>query len=245
MNYIICHYAEIGIKGKNRSFFEKTLKENIEKTLIKNGISFEFVKRIPGKIIIKLKEDIEKESKENKEKIEESLKNIAGIANFSHGLSANLNIEEIKEKALEILSKINFEKFRISTIRSNKNFPLNSQKVNEIVGEYILKNLNKKVDLKNFDVECFIEISENNAFIYTEKINGIGGLPVGTQGNVVGLISGGIDSPVACFLAMKRGCNVIFLHFHSFPYTDKMSIEKVKKIVKILNKFQLKSKIYL
>lgn len=245
MNYIICHYSEIGIKGKNRNFFEKTLEENIKNALVKNNIDFEKVKRISGRIIVKLNSE---KLNEEKKKIEEILKNIPGIANFSYAVSVNADIEDIKKKALMVLSEVNFSKFRISTTRSDKNFPLKSYEVNEIVGEYILKNLkDKKVDLKNFDVECFIEIVSipDTSFIYTKKIKGIGGLPVKTQGKVVSLISGGIDSPVASFYAMKRGCEVVFLHFHSFPYTDRMSIEKVKKIVKILNKFQNKSKIYL
>jgi len=102
-----------------------------------------------------------------------------------------------------------------------------------------------RVDLKNPDITCFIELVEKYAFLYLEKIKGWGGLPVGVSGKAISLLSGGIDSPVASFLAMKRGLNLIFLHFHALPYTNKASIDKVKKIVETLNKFQPKLKLYL
>ena len=105
--------------------------------------------------------------------------------------------------------------------------------------------MNKKVNLKNPDANLFIEIVQDYSFLYLDKIKGRGGLPVGVGGKGLVLISGGIDSPVAAFLAMKRGIKISLIHFHSFPYTDQESIEKVKRIVKILNNFQFRLKLYL
>ena len=122
---------------------------------------------------------------------------------------------------------------------------MNSQQINEKIGEHILKNLNCKVNLSKPNIICFIEIVEKYAFLYTKKIKGQGGLPISTGGKAICLISGGIDSPVAAFKVMKRGVKIIFLHFHAYPYTQKASIEKVEKLVKVLNKFHSQSKLYL
>jgi thiamine biosynthesis protein ThiI len=239
MDYIICHYHEIGLKGKNRKFFEERLVDNIKRALPKD--SFDFVKRISGRIIVKLSENGLKKQKE----IRESLKNVFGIAYFSFAFTSKQDIRAIKEKALEILEKKRFKSFKIETQRSEKGFYLTSPKVNEKVGDFIVKKLKKKVKLKNPGATVFIEIVQKYAFLYSLKIRGRGGLPLGSGGKAVALISGGIDSPVAAFLSMKRGVMVIFVHFHAHPYTDKASIEKVKRIIELLNKFQFKSILYL
>jgi len=236
--YIIIHYAEIALKGHNRRFFEDALKNNIEKALKREGIKF-LLKKISGRFVVHLDEE-----EKDYEKIFNILKNVTGIAHFSYALRSDCKINKIKDTALFLLGEKNFNTFRLSAVRSDKKFPLTSQQVNEVVGEHVCTNLNKKVNLKNFDVEVVIEITAKNAFLYTEKFGCVRGLPVGVSGKVVSLISGGIDSPVSSFYAMKRGCNVVFVHFHSFPYTGIESQEKIKKIVQILNKFQFKSKIY-
>jgi len=252
MDYIICHYHEIGLKGKNRRFFEEKLIENIKRVL--KASDFEFVKRISGRLIVKLT----KTGNKNQKEIKESLKNIFGIANFSFAETCPQKIKNIQEEALEILKNPDttrlwrsygagkkFKTFRITTQRSKKEFKLTSQQVNEKVGAYILKKLKLKVKLENPDITCFIEIVEKYAFLHLEKIKGLGGLPVTVSGKAVALLSGGIDSPVASFLAMKRGIKVIFVHFHAYPFTSAASIEKTKKLVKILSKFQGNSRLYL
>jgi len=240
MELIICHYSEIGLKGKNRRFFEERLIENIKKALPKN--SWQKVRRISGRILVELKKE------RDKEKIKENLKNVFGLAFFSFGVNCEQNIEAIKEKAVEILKDKEFKTFKIETQRSKKDFPLTSQEISKQVGEYVLKKakvknqkLNIKVDLEKPDITCFIEIVDNYAFLYTEKIPGPGGLPVGVSGKAVSLLSGGIDSPVASYYGQRRGIKIIFLHF----FTHKSSIKKIEKIVKVLNKYQFKSKLYL
>jgi len=245
--YIIIHYAEISLKGNNRVFFENVLRNNIEKALKNAEITFS-LKKISGRFVVRLN-NLDKEEKEEDykvfcNKISEILKNVVGIAYFSYAIRSDCNIDNIKDAAVFLLKEKNFRTFRISAVRSDKKFPFTSQQVNETVGEYVCVNLNKKVSLKNFDVEVVVEITAKDVFLYVEKIKGIGGLPVGASGKVVSLISGGIDSPVSSFYAMKRGCLVVFVHFHSFPYTGAESMEKIRAIVKILNKFQFKSKIY-
>ena len=234
---VVCHYGEIGLKGKNRKFFEERLVKNIKKALPKG--SFSNVKRISGRILINA----------NGEKaiIKEALKNVFGLVNFSFGISCEQSIEVIKQKAVELLKDIRFQTFRVSATRSNKSFPLTSQQINEIVGAWILgrSSTPSKVSLEKPDVVLFIEVVDNYALLFTEKIRGQGGLPVGVSGRAVSLISGGIDSPVASFLAMKRGLEIIFVHFHALPFVDKASVEKVKELVRVLKKHQGNSKLYL
>jgi len=245
MSYIVCHYHEIALKGKNRKFFEEKLIDNIKNLALKSG-DFEFIKRISGRIIVKLT----KEGIQGQKEISNNLKNIFGIAYFVFALDTEPKIKLIQEKALDLFKNKKFKTFRITTQRSEKDFPLTSQQINEKVGEYILKKLktknkNLKVNLEKPGATCFIEIVDKYAFLYLEKIQGPGGLPVGTGGKAVVLLSGGIDSPVASFCAMKRGLKVIFIHFHAYPYTSQASIEKTKKIAGILSKYQGKSKLYL
>ena len=239
MEYIICHYGELALKGKNRSLFERRLVKNIERSLPKG--SFEFVKRISGRFIIK----ISKKGLKQQRKIKEALEKVFGISYFAFGYSCEQTLSDMKKTALEALKKKNFKTFRISAKRAGKDFYLTSQQINEKVGEFIIEKLKKKVKLKNPGATCFIEVVEKYAFLYTSKIRGLGGLPVGVSGRSIVLLSGGIDSPVAAFRAMKRGVRTIFVHFHAHPYTDKASIEKVKRIASVLNKFQFDSKLYL
>ncbi|MBU2578885.1 tRNA 4-thiouridine(8) synthase ThiI [Patescibacteria group bacterium] len=260
MSYIICHYGEIGLKGKNRKFFEETLVRNIKTALspiffnevhpvkcpegqFAKGELFNRVKRISGRIIIKLSE----KGIEQQKAIKEKLRNVFGIVYFALAENCEQKIEAIKEKALGLLKNKKFKTFRISTQRSKKDFFLNSQEINEKVGEFILQKYRPKpkVNLKKPGITCFIEIVDKYAFLYLKKIKAQGGLPVGVSGKALSLLSGGIDSPVASFLGMKRGLKLVFLHFHSLPYTDRKSIDKVQKIIKVLNKFQYKAKLYL
>ncbi|NOY35543.1 MAG: tRNA 4-thiouridine(8) synthase ThiI [bacterium] len=243
---IICHYDEIGLKGKNRKFFEDKLRDNIKQKLDENfPDSAARVKRISGRIIVNLA----KPADENE--IKEVLKNIFGIAYFAFAVGCEQEMGAIKKTALEILSEKEFGTFRISAQRSKKEFPLTSQEINAEVGEYVLENFGEKaeggvrVNLKNPDANCFIEIVDSFAFLYLEKTRGAGGLPVGISGKVVVLLSGGIDSPVAAYYILKRGASAVFLHFHSIPFTSRASLEKTKELAGILSKFQPETKLFL
>ncbi|NQU82823.1 MAG: tRNA 4-thiouridine(8) synthase ThiI [Parcubacteria group bacterium] len=234
---VICHYAEIGLKGKNRKFFEEKLVDNIKQALPEG--SFKHVKRISGRILVYLS-DGAKESE-----VGDALKTIFGLAYFAFAQQAEQSIESISQKAVEILKDEDFETFRIDAKRSNKEFALSSQEINEQIGGAVIDGVNKKVKLENPDVTLFIQIVEKFAFLFIKKIRGLGGLPVGVSSRAVSLLSGGIDSPVASFLAMKRGVEVVFCHFHAVPYVDKKSVDKVKQLAEVLTKYQGKSKLYL
>ena len=254
--YIVCHYGEIGLKGKNRRFFEEKLIENIQEGL--KPAYFKFIKRISGRIII----DIGDLREGEREIIKSRLKKVFGIVYFAFAYSCPQNIVDIEKKALDLAQKNQFTTFKVRVARSNKEFPLTSPQIESRVGEYILENIHHqlfingkkkpkpeipikkiKVDLENPDITFHIEIVEKDyAFLYLKKEKGLGGLPVGVSGKAVCLLSGGIDSPVSAFNAMRRGVKIIFIHFYTNSSQEEE--EKIKKLAEILNQYQFDSKLY-
>jgi len=241
-NVILCHYGEIGLKGNNRSYFEKKLQKNLRDT-IKRSLpgSMISIDRMYGRIIIRLKKPDLKEIST----ITALLKNVCGLVYFAPAAQLEQSMSAITEMAIELMSSGDYKTFRVTSRRTDKNFRVGSQKMNEDVGAAILEKTRKVVNLGKPDKTCFIDVVDGKAFIYSEKIKGKGGLPVGVSGNVVSLLSGGIDSPVSSFYMMKRGAVATFVHFHSVPYTNEASIEKVREMIVALQSFQLKATLYL
>ncbi|MCK4892005.1 MAG: tRNA 4-thiouridine(8) synthase ThiI [Candidatus Pacebacteria bacterium] len=253
--HTIIHYDEITLKGGNRPLFERALISNIKEFI--SEIKCNNIYKEGGKIIIETNKDTDLW------KMKEILKNIPGISNFYFAVSEEKDLKKINEKTVEILrgylktenKKIlrqaqddrnnKIKTFKIEARRADKKFVLKSPEINARVGEYVLKNTKLKVDVHNPDIEIVIDIGYKQCFIYFTKTNGIGGLPVGTAGKLVSLISGGIDSPVASFMMNKRGAKNIFVHFKNktiFGQND--SKDKIEKLIKQLCKFQGKSKLY-
>lgn len=235
--FVTIHYHEIGLKGKNRAWFENKLKQNIKKSL--QGLEYKSLKRISGRLLLNLDES------SDPQKIKERLKKVFGIAYFALAYNSEQDIEKIKKKYWEILKDKKFKSFAVDVQRSKKDFPLKSPEIERKVGSFIKKKSGSDVDLENPKLTCHIEIVEDYAFIYTEKIDGAGGMPVGTSGKVVCLLSSGFDSPVAAYKIMKRGAEAVFIHFHNYPYTSKASIENTEKLAEVLNNYQYNSKLYL
>lgn len=239
--HIVCHYGELALKGGNRLFFERQLVQNIEKQLGDNFPgAIEKVERRRSSIIIIPTALGQKKISD----LKESISKIFGIVHFSIATKTPKNIDAINKTALEILKKQNFETFRITARRSDKSFPLTSEQIGREVGAHIVEHMRKKVDLSNPQQTCFVEISDEAAFVSAEKIKGAGGMPVGTAGKGLALLSGGLDSPVAAYYGLKRGLNVSFIHFHSIPYTSKASLDKVAQLAKALGKYKAGSKIF-
>ena len=239
---IICHYAEVGLKIGNKRFFENWLKQNIKSSLLKVISKEEFgIKIIHGRILVELNKDISNQKKN----ITRALLDTFGIAYFAFAKTIQQDIRTIRKESVSILKENQFETFKIKTRRPDHGFLLTAQQVNEDVGAFVLSKINKTVKLNHPDITCYIDIVQGVVFIYTEKIIGLGGLPTGANGKVVGLLSAGIDSPVATILAMKRGASVILVHFHSAPMTTEDSIEKVKKLTEVLNRYQSRIQLYL
>jgi thiamine biosynthesis protein ThiI len=175
----------------------------------------------------------------------ERLRNVFGIAYFAPARKTPATLEDIEQTAWSLAQQHTFESFRVDARRADKSFPHNSVAINVRVGAYIQERSRARVDLENAALTCAIEVLGREALVYTDRIAGPGGLPAGTGGRVVVLLSGGIDSPVAAWKMIKRGCTAIFAHFHSFPYTNTESQEKAKRIASLLASYQPQSKIYL
>jgi len=239
MEKVLIHHAEIGLKKGNFSYFEKTLMRNIRKSCKRYSIEVKTLKRHDKRIIGEFIGD--------KTKIIKALKNVFGIKYFCFVEEIEKDIDSIKKKVEVLLKEIKKEGHKniaFDTKRGDKNFGLNSLQINKELGG-ISSELGLKVNYSNPKRTIFIEIpSSNIVYVYNERIEGHGGLPVSTSGRVLCLLSGGIDSPVATWLMMKRGCNVDFLHFHTFNDNKKAFKTKIKKTVEILNKHQFKSKLF-
>ncbi len=243
-NFILCHYGEIALKGKNRNYFEAQLIQNIKDQLNTfSPSSFEFVKKISGAILVKLNE----KGLENVREIEDAIIHTFGIVNYTFAASIEQDIEKIKEHCWDLIKEKSFETFRVTSQRSNKNFVLTSEEINREIGGYLYDKLEgkKAVSLKKPECECFIAIINDYALISLDKKKASGGLPVGTSGKAMVLMSGGFDSPVAAWNILRRGVSTRFVHFHSIPYTSRDSIEKVTDLIKVLKKYQSSGILYL
>ncbi|MBI2462897.1 MAG: tRNA 4-thiouridine(8) synthase ThiI [Candidatus Spechtbacteria bacterium] len=221
---IIIHYNEIGLKGGNRKTFENLLAFNIKKAL--SGV--EGLKRInvlQGRIVVE---------GENEDLAKEKLSKVFGIANFSFVQECKPDLLELKELVWSLAQKESFMTFKIQTRRAQKNFHMTSMDIDREVGAYVQEKSQAKVQMQNPDLTIYIEVVQNRAYVYTKKYAGPGGLPVGSAGRVVSLISSGIDSPVASWKMMKRGCTPAFVHFHSYPQTSRASLENVQNLMRVL-----------
>jgi len=226
---ILIKFGEIFLKGENKEKFEKALFDNINQKISKFGIFN--IKKMGSVFAV---------SGENIEKILDIIKKIFGIAAFSYAYRVNKNMDEIKnaaeEEVKEKIKNKNIKSFKIEAKRADKSFCLNSLEICTEIGAFILKKFDLKVDVHNPDLVIKIEI-RNCAYIYSEKIEGAGGLPVGTSGLGTVMISGGIDSPVAAFMMAKRGLKINAVHFSTPPYTSERSVDKVKRILKKISEY--------
>lgn len=243
---IIIHYNEIALKGQNRPYFEKALVANIKSVL--RGEKFERISNLFGRIIIELGDESRISS------IEYKLKMVFGIAYFVVGFSSSRDLDVLQRDVWSLVGSLNFDSFRVTTKRSDKSFQYKSQEMGILIGSYIWQQIEKnnkkpKVDLKNPDLDIVIEVTTSGIFFYIDfqgrgKIKCFSGLPARTAGKVVSLISSGFDSPVASWKMMRRGAEVVFVHFHSYPSTSLASKENVREIIRTLTKYQSYSKSY-
>lgn len=223
MATVLVRYGEIALKGKNRGLFEQQLQRNLKGALKDFSVS---VIRHHGRFTLYC-------SDQHLPMVLEKLRRVFGLVSFSPVYETELDFEEIKKIAFSITNDqcSHQQTFKVLARRSNKNFPYTSPEINQLLGTYLQQRLPElKVSLDHPGFTLFIEIGYEKAYIYLERIPGPGGLPVGITGSSLLLLSGGIDSPVAGWLALKRGLNLEALHFHSFPYTGKKSIEKVREL---------------
>ena len=227
---IIIRYCEIHLKGKNRGFFEKLLKENIKRSIKDIDCTF---------TAMHSRYLIENFSENDYELIANKLQKIAGIHTFSPALVVNSNLDDIIVASTSLL-KDKCGTFKVATNRADKNFTPNSMETSMLLGGKMLDlfGANLKVDVKNPDFTLYVDIREDGkTFVYTDVIHGLSGMPVGSAGKGLLLISGGIDSPVAGYMTAKRGMKLDCIHFHSFPYTGEAAKEKVIELAKKVGEY--------
>ena len=237
LNAIGLSYGELSLKGKNRGQFERKLRNRINRNL--KGFDFKLIEDLSKLYILIDPKDLEK--------ITEKLKKVFGIVGINQSSKVSQEDEKIKEKVLEFANYA-YQKgartFKISVNRSNKGFPINSMDYAKEVGAFVLINSPfEKVKMKDPDVMIYIDIRKE-VYIYTTRIKTYGGLPLGSTGKGVVLLSGGIDSPVASFMMAKRGMRINFVTFNSFPFTSKQALEKIKELTDILTDYTGKSRLY-
>ncbi len=232
-NILIVKYGEIGVKGKNRYVFENKLIKNI-KNILKPIGKFDVYKEY-GRIYVNL-EDYDYEE------VVEEVRKVFGIVGVCPAVRAEKDYKKLKELALEMLEeKIEqgYKSFKVESRRGDKDFKLTSQEMSLDIGGYLLSQVKDriKVDVRNPEVKIKCELRQNHVMVYSDTIPGYGGLPLGTNGRAMSLLSGGIDSPVASWMVAKRGMELECIHFHSYPFTSEKSQEKVKDLATILAKY--------
>ncbi len=223
---IVIRYAELSTKKSNISLFLKQLKTNVSFTLDEYKPTIYFDK---GRMFIEtsyINECVEK------------LKYVPGIQGILIAYKIKTDVDVIKDTTIDLLKEKDFKTFKVSTKRSDKNFPINSMDFSKSMGAHILKNIdNISVDVNNPEIEVKIEIRKEDTYIYLDEIKGLGGYPVSSNGKGLLLLSGGIDSPVAGYLAIKRGIKLEALYFAAPPHTSKQAQEKVEDLARKLAKY--------
>ncbi len=233
---ILIHYSEIGLKKNNRHYFEKIFIKNISHHIY--DLKHTRIRLISARVFI------ENINPKDWDVFKIRLKNVMGLSSAVLMLESPSEYTAIQNATDYILTKEKFNSFRVTARRHAKSFKKTSIDVNVELGSFIQKKTKAKVQLLGSDLNLIVEILKDKSYIGFKKITGYGGLPTGSQEKAISLLSSGIDSPVSSFEVIKRGVNLSYLHFHSYPATSKQSIENVKELVKILTTFQLKSDLY-
>lgn len=236
---LIIRYGEIALKGLNKSYFENKLIRHIHSNLKNTGMPR--VWKSNGIIYVSM-EGLDEE------KIIENVIKVFGIVSVSPAYEFESSLERIRDVALKLtlekMEEENFKTFKVECRRGNKSFPLNSPEISSTVGGYVLTNTRGlSVDVHHPDKVIYVEVREK-AYVYTDKIPGHGGLPLGTNGKAMLLLSGGIDSPVAGWMVAKRGVDIEAVHYHSYPFTSERAKEKVVELAKVLARYCGRIRLY-
>ncbi len=237
MDSVLIRYHEIALKKGNRAYFTELLKRNLLAAV--KDLGAKDIRSLPARLLLTFKNDVPLAT------LIERMGTVFGVANFSIVERTERDIDALQSRILDSLNGARFESFRIETQSGDKTFPMTSPEINRQLGAAVKAKSGARVDLENAAFTVTVEILPRDAFFGFNKIPGAGGLPVGASGRLVALISGGIDSPVAAYRMMQRGCRLIFVHFHSAPFQDKTSQEKVRQLLSVLTRHQFASRLYL
>jgi thiamine biosynthesis protein ThiI len=234
MNLIV-RYHEIALKGRNRPFFVERLADNLRRVL--SDLPGVTVQPVSSRISVQLPDEAPWEA------VRDRVETVFGVANFSRAGEVPADLEALKRAAVEGLQGARFGSFRVTTRRSDKSFPRNSAEIDREVGAAVHTATGVRVDLENPELTVWVEVLRDRILYSFDKHPGPGGFPVGTSGRVLALLSGGIDSPVAAWRMMKRGCRVVLAHFHAFPLLDRSTIDKTRELARILTRWQLRTRL--
>jgi tRNA uracil 4-sulfurtransferase len=237
MRSIVVHYQEIALKGKNRPWFISRLVQNVRQAT--SDLDIRAVRPLMGRLELVLGPTA------TYEQVRERLLRVFGVANFSRAARAPLDIEAIAAAILEDLGDAQTPSFRVTVKRADKRFPMKSPEIEREVGGRIKLAKGWHVDLDHPALTVTVEMMNDHAFYAFAKERGAGGLPSGVSGKVACLLSGGIDSPVAVWRMMKRGCTALLVHFHSYPFLSRASQEKVRELAQLLTAYQYRSRLFL
>ena len=235
MDSVLIRYHEIALKKGNRQYFTELLKRNLLAAV--KDLGAKEMRSLPARLLLTFRNDLPSEV------ITERVRSVFGVANFSIVERTARDIDVLSTRILASLTGVHFESFRIDTQRGDKTFPLTSPEINRQLGSAVQESSGARVDLTSPELTVFVEVLPKDIFFGFNKIPAAGGIPVGSSGRVAALISGGFDSPVAAYRMMQRGCRIIFVHFHSAPYQDKTSQEKVRELIAKLTRHQFQSRL--
>ena len=239
MSSVIVHYGELALKGRNRPWFVSMLVRSIRACL--KGLDVKDVRPMVGRIVIRLNGGGDAQWEE----VRARLSRLPGIGNFSRATHVAPDLGAIAAAVAATVSGRAAATFRVRARRADKRFTTPSPEIERVVGAAVQTATGWKVDLSHPDLSIRIEVLSADAFFHFAKEPGVGGLPIGSSGRVMTLLSGGIDSPVAAWRMIRRGCRSHFVHFHSYPILSRTSQDKARELVRILTRSQLRSRLYL
>ncbi|RMG69239.1 MAG: tRNA 4-thiouridine(8) synthase ThiI [Calditrichaeota bacterium] len=233
---VLLHYSEIGLKGKNRHRFEQQLIDNIKLAL--SDLWQGRIQRLHGRFLLPLADEALWPA------VKARLQQVFGLANFSPAVVVPAEKPLIEQACLALMARQRYGSFRVHARRAQKNLPFTSQQLQVDVGAAIQAMSGARVDLSHPEVTCYIEVTNDQALVYTEKVSGARGLPVGVSERAMVLLSSGIDSPVASWKMLKRGVRLSYVHFHSIPFTSEASLNNTRRLLQVLTRYQYRAVLY-
>jgi len=234
---LLVHYHELGLKRGNRPLFLRHLARNLRRATADLGRGP--LRQVSGRLLLDL------EGHPDAAAIQDRARRVCGVASVALAYRVVSTVEAMKAVIASLVEGRSFASFRITARRAFKTYPMSSVELNRELGAFVLERVTTRVDLRNPELEIHVEVMPAETFVYVDPVSGPGGLPVGASGTVAALLSGGIDSPVAAWRMMKRGCRVLFVHFHSAPYLPATSQAKARALVGVLTQWQYDSKLAL
>src|SRR5437667_256381 len=232
---VIVHYHEIGLKRGNRPLFLRHLARNLARATSDRGPVR--LRQLSGRVLLDL------DDHPAPAEVRDRVLRVCGVASAALAYRVPSTLEAMKAVVGRLCEGRTFASFRISARRAFKTYPMTSVELNRALGAFVLEKVAARVDLREPELEIHVEVMPSETFVYVDRMPGPGGPPVGASGTVAALLSGGIDSPVAAWRMMKRGCRVVFVHFHSVPYLPATSQAKARALVERLTAWQYESRL--